>query len=110
MWLAALAVQRDRSKCRCLLLIEPGEIGDPALLDQCLIRIDKPRKALYQHEQFRVGNFALVCDKKKCLPWEVLIDQALQARFEARRQAQRYMDFMQGKRFTLVELDQMPDA
>ncbi len=74
------------------------------MLDQCIIRIDSPRKVLYQHEQFRTGAFALVRGKFKRLPWEVLIDQAVFARFQEKREAQRYMDFMQGKRFTLAEL------
>jgi len=47
--------------------------------------------------------FALIRGKLKHLPWEVLIDQAVQARFQEKRQAQRYMDFMQSKRFTLAE-------
>lgn len=86
------------------LLVAPGQIGGPALLDQCIIRIDSPRKVLYQHEQFWTGAFALVRGKFKRLPWEVLIDQAVFARFQEKREAQRYMDFMQGKCFTLAEL------
>ncbi len=103
-------IGRSTGSIKVPLLIEPGEIGGPALLDQCLIRIDTPRKVLYQHDQFRVGDFALVRGKLKRLPWEVLIDQAVHARFREKREAQRYMDFMQGKRFTLEKLSEMSNA
>jgi hypothetical protein len=94
-------IGRSTGSIKVPLLIPPGEIGGPAILDQCIIRINTARKVLYQHEQFRTGAFALVRGKFKRLPWEVLIDQAVFARFQEKRQAQRYMDFMQGKRFTL---------
>lgn len=94
-------IGRSTGPIKVPLLIEPGEIGGPALLDQCIIRIDSPRKTLYQHAQFRVGEVALVRGKLKRQPWTVLIDQILQARFEDKRQAQRYMEFLQGKRFYL---------
>jgi len=51
-----------------------------------------------------------VRDKLKRLPWEVLIDQVLQARFQETRQAQRYVDIIQGKRFTLEKLNEISDA
>ncbi len=95
-------VGRSTGPIKVPLLIEPGEIGGPALLDQCIIRIDSPRKTLYQHEQFRVGEVALVRSPLKFnQPWTVLIDQILQARFEDKRQAQRYIEFLQGERFYL---------
>jgi hypothetical protein len=92
-------IGRSTGPIKVPLLIEPGEIGGPALLDQCIIRIDSPRKTLYQHEQFRVGEFTLVRSQLKRHPWTVLIDQILQARFEDKRQAQRYVEFLQGTRF-----------
>ena len=94
-------IGRSTGPIKVPLLIEPGEIGGPALLDHCVIRIDSPRKTLYQHERFRTGNFTLVCGKLERSPWEVFIDQAVHARFQDKRQAQRYMAFMQGERFYL---------
>ncbi len=94
-------IGRSTGPIKVPLLIEPGEIGGPALLDHCVIRIDSPRTVLYQHEQFRTGDFKLVCGKVERAPWEVFIDHAVQARFQDKRQAQRYIDFMQGKRFYL---------
>ncbi|WP_019866563.1 hypothetical protein [Methylovulum miyakonense] len=83
------------------LLVPPGDSGGPALLDHCIIRIDSPTKVLYQHGQFHVGDITLVQGKLKQLPWEVLINWTLQARFPAKREAKHYIDFLQGKRFAL---------
>lgn len=94
-------IGRSTGPIKVPLLIEPGEIGGPALLDHCIIRVDSPRTTLYQHQQFRTGAFMLVCGKLERSPWEVLIDQVVHARFPDKRQAQRYMAFMQGERFYL---------
>lgn len=94
-------IGRSMGPIKVPLLLEPGEIGGSALLDQCIIRIDSARKVLFQHEQFRIGEFTLVRGDLKRLPWEVLIDQSVHVRFQEKREAQRYMDFMQGKRFSL---------
>lgn len=94
-------IGRSTGPIKVPLLIEPGEIGGPALLDHCVIRIDSPRTVLYQHEQFRTGEFSLVHGQVERAPWEVFIDQAVHARFQDKRQAQRYIDFMQGRRFYL---------
>ena len=83
------------------LLLEPGEIGGPALLDQCIIRIDSPKKVLYQHDSFRIGEVSLVKGNLKRMPWEVLIDQTCHIRFHQKSAARQYMDFLQGKRFAL---------
>jgi hypothetical protein len=49
-------IGRSTGSIKVPLLIEPGESGGPALLDHCIIRIDTPRKILYQHAAFRVGD------------------------------------------------------
>ena len=94
-------IGRSTGPIKVPLLIPPGDIGGPALLDHCLIGIDSPRKVLYQHDRFHVGEITLTQGRLKRLPWEVWIDQALQARFQAKRAAEHYIDFLQGKRFTL---------
>jgi hypothetical protein len=94
-------IGRSMGSIKVPLLLEPGEIGGPILQDQCIIRIDSARKVLFQHVQFRIGEFTLVRGDLKRLPWEVLIDQSVHVRFKEKREAQRYMDFMQGKRFSL---------
>jgi len=95
-------IGRSTGPIKVPLLVPPGDSGGPALLDHCIIRIDSPRQVLYQHAQFHVGELSLVQGKLKRLPWEVLIDRTVQARFPEKRQAQRYIDFLQGKRFTLA--------
>jgi hypothetical protein len=94
-------IGRSMGSIKVPLLIEAGEIGGPALLDHCIIRIDTPRKVLYQHASFRVGEVSLSAGELKGLPWEVLIDQVVQARFQSKNEACRYRDFIQGHRFAL---------
>ena len=53
-------IGRSTGPIKVPLLLEPGEIGGPALLDQFIIRIDAPKKVLYQHDSFRVGDVRLV--------------------------------------------------
>lgn len=96
-------IGRSMGPIKVPLLVPPGDIGGPALLDQCIIRIDTPRKVLFQHEQFRIGEFTLIRGELKRLPWEVLIDQSVHARFQEKSAAQCYMDFLQGKRFELKQ-------
>lgn len=94
-------IGRSMGPIKVPLLIEPGEIGGPAILDHCLIRIDTPRNVLYQHAAFRVGEVSLSAGELKGLPWEVLIDQVVQARFQSKNEACRYRDFILGYRFAL---------
>jgi len=94
-------IGRSTGSIKVPLLVSPSDIGGPALLDHCIIRMDSPRKVLYQHNQFHVGELTLVQGKLKRLPWEVLLDHALQARFQLKRAAQHYIDFLQGQRFSL---------
>lgn len=95
-------IGRSTGSIKVPLLVPTGECGGPALLDQCIIRIDTPRKTLYQHPSFRVGEFKLERGNQKALPWEVWIDQVLQARFQAKSEALRYSAFLQGQRFSLA--------
>jgi len=83
-------------------LIEPGDIGGPALLDHCIVRIDSPRQVLYQHDDFRVGDVELVRGELKRLSWEIWIDGSVHARFKIKTEARQYQDFIQGKRFALI--------
>jgi hypothetical protein len=92
-------IGRSTGSIKVPLLVEPGEIGGPALLDHCIIRIDTPRKVLYQHAAFRVGDVILVQGALQRLPWEIWIDDFVQARFQSKLEAQQYRDFMQGQRF-----------
>jgi hypothetical protein len=94
-------IGRSLGPIKVPLLVPMGDCGGPALLDHCIIRIDTPRKVLYQHETFRVGDVTLLNGACQALPWEVCIDQRVQARFQAKQLAQQYSDFIQGKRFAL---------
>ncbi|WP_445368698.1 hypothetical protein ACH5Y9_04705 [Methylomonas sp. BW4-1] len=93
---------RSTGTIKVPLLIEPGEIGGPALLDHCIVRIDSPRQVLYQHADFRVGEVELVRGELKHLPWEIWIDGSVHARFNVKTEARQYQDFIQGQRFALI--------
>jgi hypothetical protein len=92
-------IGRSTGSIKVPVLVESGEIDGPAVLDHCIIRIDTPRKVLYQHAAFRVGDVNLVKGALQRLPWEVWIDDVVQARFQSKLEAQQYRDFMQGHRF-----------
>ena len=95
-------IGRSTGTIKVPLLIEPGDIGGPALLDHCIVRVDSPRQVLYQHDDFRVGTVELVRGELKRLPWEIWIDGSVHARFKAKTEARQYQDFIQGKRFALI--------
>lgn len=97
-------IGRSVGPIKAPLLVPPGDSSGPALLDHCIIRINTPRKVLYQHELFRVGDFSLQQGEYKERPWEVWIDRLLQARFEVKNQAERYIDFLQGHRFAFLPI------
>ncbi|WP_347987588.1 hypothetical protein [Methylomonas sp. AM2-LC] len=94
-------IGRSTGSIKVPLLVPPGDIGGPALLDQCIIRIDSPKKVLYQHDTFQAGEFSLIGSDSKRLPWEVWINQNCHARFKDKTQARQYIEFLQGKRFEL---------
>jgi hypothetical protein len=95
-------IGRSMGTIKVPLLIEPGNIGGPALLDHCIVRIDSPHQVLYQHDEFRVGELELVKGTLTGLPWEVWIDGSVHARFKAKTEARHYQAFIQGHRLSWV--------
>ena len=97
-------IGRSLGPIKAPLLVEDGECGGPALLDHCIIRIDTPRKVLYRHPDFHVGAIDLRKRKLKRLPWEVLIDGVVHARFPSKRKAVNYIAFISGTRFSVADI------
>jgi hypothetical protein len=95
-------IGRSTGTIKVPLLVEPGDVGGPALLDHCIVRVDSPRQVLYQHDEFRVGEVELVRGELNRLPWEIWIDGSVHARFKVKNEARQYQDFIQGKRFALI--------
>lgn len=92
-------IGRSTGSIKVPLLIASGDLGGPALLDHCIIRIDSPRQVLYQHAQFHVGAVEIKPGRLKRLPWEVLIDNTCRARFTSKTDAWQYVRFLRGERF-----------
>lgn len=78
-----------------LLINNRRSWGGSALLVACILRIDDTatHRTLYSVENFTVGKFSI--DGK-----EVYLDGALCRRFDTEKQANRWVDFMTGKRYS----------
>jgi hypothetical protein len=86
-----------------LLISSSRSHGGPAILDNCIIRIDvqiKPGlvRTLYQHPQFHVPEMELKEFSKAVFPCEVWIGGSCCARFKTKEKAKRWMQFMRGER------------
>ena len=92
-------IGRSMGPIKVPLLVEEGQCGGSALLDHCILRIDTPRRVLYRHPDFHIGVADLRKGNLKRLPWEVLIDEAVHARFRSKPKAVNFIDFLLGKRF-----------
>jgi len=87
-----------------LILKAHNSTGGCGILDGCIVALMVGAKFEYKHPNFSTGNFT-VChgpcaDALPELPAVVYHDGKLQARFKTHKQAQRYCDFMEGKRMT----------
>lgn len=87
-----------------LMVNSARSYGGPALLDDCIVRIDDihDRRTLYKHPNYsnsmeratvRLGNIPN-------LFFEVWIDNEVHARFKTQSAARRYIDFMTGARYS----------
>jgi len=83
----------------CLLLINnKNSTGGGAILTHCIVKITKNGRTLYQHKNYRCGDFEI---KESDVPGyieSVFIDGVLHANFKKTGQATKYVEFMQGKR------------
>jgi hypothetical protein len=85
-----------------LSIYNERSLGGGGILDHCIIRIDriKDRRTLYIHPNFNAGSWTI---EKSDLPGyteNALKDGEIIARLKKNGQAQRYIDFMTGKRYS----------
>jgi len=83
-----------------LLIAKTTSTGGGAILDHCIIKIINNGSILYQHPNFDNGIWSI---SKSDLPEykeNALCNGKIYARFKKEGQAQRYVDFMTGKRFS----------
>lgn len=79
-----------------LLINKSSSFGGGALMTDCIVKIvdTKTKKVLYQHENFNQSKFIV-----RTYDCAVLANNTVHARgFKTEKQAQRYADFMNGKR------------
>ena len=77
--------------------------GGGAILDHCIVRIDRirDRKTLYSHPSFNAGQWTTAGSDMPGYAENAIKSGAIVARFKRTGQAQRYIDFMQGKRYSM---------
>lgn len=108
-------IGRSTGTVKIPLIVPVDDIGGPALLSDCIVKIMRAHgEVLYQHPEYSAGEFTIHPDKREfknelrngdalLLRYKFRVDRdgEEQARFKTKPEAQRYVDFMLGKRFRL---------
>lgn len=87
-----------------ILVHNTNSMGGGAILDNRIIKIveTKTNKTLYEHSNFRIGNFDLYINnnelKEKGYLYGVSIDGKCYANFKDKDKALKWIEFMKGKR------------
>lgn len=84
-----------------LLIYSNMSSGGDGLLDHCVLGIQSThnKQFTYKHPKMYIPNMSIVIDETRDdLQFCVYIEESLRARFKTHGQAERYMDFMSGKR------------
>ena len=66
------------------------------------MRVQTRTKILYEHPDFHVGAVEIKRGTHQDLPWDVLVDGAVQARFKLKMDAEHHAAFLVGAIFTPV--------
>lgn len=94
-------VRVSHSKAPLLFYHEWSEYGS-MILEQCIVKIITKKGTLYKHLTFQTAKYA-IGPRVESLPVEyrvsVYADGVNIANFRTEKQAQRWIDFMTGKRF-----------
>lgn len=87
-----------------LLIANARSMGAPAMLDHCIVRVDRieDRRTLYRHAAFHTGLF-----QARVIPADipdyaeaVALEGSILARFRKAGGGQRWLDFMNGNRYS----------
>ncbi len=92
-------VRRSTGEIKIPLVVSQGDRYGCGILDHCIVRIQSRTKILYDHTNFHVGIMEVKRGCIKKLPWEVILDGSVQARFELKQMAEKYILFLLGVRF-----------
>jgi hypothetical protein len=88
-----------------LLIVNSRSHGGAAILDYCIVKITQGKRVIYQHPSYHIPEFKI---KDTDPPIEDLMHEVRQvvedgsdkavARFSTKEQAERWVEFIQGKR------------
>jgi hypothetical protein len=94
-------VERSTGSIKIPLLIPRNtSMGGTAILDHCIVKIINKGSVLYQHPKFDGGKWSISESDLPEYKENALCNGEVIARFKKEGQAQRYVDFMTGKRFS----------
>jgi len=94
-------IGRSVGRIKIPLLIQTSRShGGGAILDHCIVKIMQGHRVLYQHPKYNHGCFTIGPSDMEGYYHNVYIDGSLHARFKRPGQAERWIDFMTGKRMS----------
>jgi hypothetical protein len=82
-----------------LLIHNSRSNGGGGILDHCIVKIvgTRTNTVLYQHPNFRIGDFEIVKKDNDGYPFMVCIDGSNHANFKTMEKAERWVAFMKGE-------------
>lgn len=83
-----------------LMIANSRSTYGPGILEHCIIGIQFKNQWLYKHEKFNMPEMTIAKSDMSEYAEMVLFDGEIQARFKKIGQAERYVEFMQGKRMS----------
>ncbi len=92
-------IGRSCGQIKVPLLVPPGHRDGPAILTDCIIRIDTARRTLWQHPNFHLPEIELTTGDLLHLPYEVKVDGKVHARFYTDTERQHWLKLLRGDRF-----------
>jgi hypothetical protein len=92
-------VSRSTGPIKIPLLVSPGDSGGSALLTANILRIidAQTRQEVYRHPLYKEPDLRIQPSTTPGYAAEVIYESEVYERFTSRQQAQRWVDFMQGR-------------
>jgi len=81
-----------------LLIHNSRSLGGGGILDHRIVKITRNKRVLYEHQNYHHANYEIVESDMHGIAEIVLEDGKVCARFSKNGQAQKWIDFMEGKR------------
>lgn len=94
-------IGRSTGPIKVPLMVSARSSGGPAILSACIVRMvdGKTKRQVYRHPLYQMPLFKVQeSTEVKDLPFEVLVNGAVHARFTKEARAQAWVEFMRGER------------